>query len=174
MVLRYMEKIKSFDFEKKFFNLRGETPPLIPIDKFLPENLTMLLLAVMVASASGSLYDLAGLAWYFSLPSATASGLLMCFIIRHLLANAFDRVSRNSLPKGDAAAGLEGYCIEYIEADGLGKARLFYKERVFEVNAAQSAELDTSKAGIQVDEKVIVVYESDGYYFVVKVDQVYN
>jgi hypothetical protein len=161
-----MEKIKSFDFKKRLFRIKGGT---IPVEKFLPENLTMLFLAVMVASACGSLYDIAGIRWYFSLVCASGSGLLICFTVQYLAENTIDSLKRNSLPVSEAAAGLDGYCVETIEAGGWGRVRLFHKDREFEVNAAC-----VEDCGIESGERVIAVHENDGFYFVVKIFEIYN
>jgi len=158
-----MEKIKSFDFHKKLFDVKANT---IPIHKFLPENLTMLLLSVMAASACGGFFDFSGMGWYFSLPCAIGSGLCICFIVQYLLENAVDSFKRNNLPKGEFAAGLDGYCVEKIETGDWGKVCLFHKEREFRVNAVTDGEID-----IDEGEKVISVYENDGFYYVVRIDK---
>jgi hypothetical protein len=166
LILRYMEKIKSFDFDKKLHNIKSAT---IPLEKFLPENLTMLFLAIMVGGATGSLYDLAGLPWYFSLPCASAGGLAVCFAVQYMAENIINRIMENNLPGGENAAGLDGYCIEPIEIGGWGKVIFFHKDREFTVNAVNSAESE-----IQEGIKVISLYEKDGFYFVIRTDEVHK
>ncbi|MCL2036740.1 MAG: hypothetical protein FWG83_05060 [Oscillospiraceae bacterium] len=180
LILRYMEKIKSFDFNGRLFESLKSKSKTIPLDKFFPESLTMLLLAVMAASATGSLYTIAGLDWYFSLPCALAGGMLICFAVQETLRRISDSFMQNNLPKGDEAAGLDGYCVEPFEPGEWGKVRLFHKEREFEVNAVHALESppDTEKTKktekIEEGEKVISVYESDGFYFVVRVDRIFR
>ncbi|MCL2071513.1 MAG: hypothetical protein FWH07_04665 [Oscillospiraceae bacterium] len=169
LILRYIEKIKSFDVQKKFFNLSSEGFEGVPVEKFLPENLTMLVLSVMAASAGGSLLDLAGLSWYISFPCAVVCGLIICFFVQHLGDNAVDIIKRNRLPKGEKAAGLIGCCVESVEAGGWGKVRFLYKNREFTVNSACTAD-----SGIDAGQEVIAVYEQDGYYFVTKADEIYK
>jgi len=177
-ILRYTVKIKSFDVERNFFlkifKIKENSGFLIPVHKFLPENITMLLILSVVFSASGSLFCLARVEWFFSLPCALASGLFSCFIVQYWGEKSMDTLMRNLLPKGDKAVGLDGYCTEDIEQGDWGKVRLFYtgksgKECEFEVNAAIAEGGD-----IVSGEKVIIVYESDGFYFVVRVDEVYK
>jgi len=167
IVLRYMEKIKGFDLNIKSLKFRSD---LVPVEKFFPENLTMLILAIMVGSATGSLYIVAGMTeWYFSLPCAVASGLLICFVIQYFFEGFINAVKKNNLPKGEAAAGLEGYCTQDIPQDDWGRVCLFYKEREFEVNAVCTVE-----RSLEHFDKVVCVYEKDGYYFVARVHDVFK
>jgi hypothetical protein len=168
IILRYVEKIKNFTLDKKLFSIRGDADT-IPIEKVLPANLTMLILAVMAGSAAGGLLDLSGVAWYLSLPCAVSSGLLICFTVQHLGENIVSIIKRNRLPKGEKAAGLNGYCVEFIGADGLGKAEFVHGGRKFEVAAASANESD-----IDPDDEVIAVYEENGFYFVTKINEIYK
>jgi hypothetical protein len=170
IVLRYVENIKGFDIngkDGKLFRIKYNT---IPLEKFLPENVTMLLLAVMAGSATGSILNIAGVPWYVSLPCTLVSGLALCFFVQYHADNALNAIKRNNLPKGEKAAGLDGYCSS-VFVDGAGKVKLFHKEREFEVNAGISADNDNE---IALYDKVIALYESGGHYFVVKQGDVYN
>ncbi|MCL1867265.1 MAG: hypothetical protein FWF82_07645 [Oscillospiraceae bacterium] len=179
-ILRYMEKIKGFDFGKKLFKISSEN---IPLDKFFPENLTMLILAVMVASAAGSGYTLGGLAWYLSLPASFGAGFLICFFVQYFGEGMIDIVMKNRLPKGESAAGLDGYCTESVKAGDWGKVRVLHTgksgvTREYEVNAVMassdaSEESDSPDKVLNVGDKVIVLYESDGFYYVVRVDKIF-
>ncbi|MDR0223286.1 MAG: hypothetical protein LBI38_07140 [Oscillospiraceae bacterium] len=166
MILRYMEKIKNFSLEKRFFKFKGAD---IPAEKFLPANLTVLLVSLTAASATGILYELAGMRWYLSLPCFVAGGLLVCFVIQYFGENALNAIRGDRLPKGEDAAGLDGYCTEEIEPGDWGKVSLFYREREYEVNAATAGGKTVSRK-----EKVVSLYESDGFYFVVKSSEIYR
>jgi hypothetical protein len=78
----------------------------------------------------------------------------------------------NNLPRGDNAAGLEGYC-SAVFADGFGKVKLVHKEREFEVDAGNAADIEI-KSEIALFDKVIALFESDGYYFVMKSSELYT
>jgi hypothetical protein len=164
-----MEKIKSFDFQKKLFKVHSKEVPDLPIDKLFPENLTMLLLTVMIASVAGYFLDLAQLVWFLSLPTSIACGLFVCFIVQYFLENLIDYLKENNLPKGEAASDLDGYCTFPIEPGEWGKVKLLVKEREYEVNAATAGE-----AYIDVGEKVITLHEEGGFYIVVRVDEIYE
>jgi len=165
-ILRYMERIKSFDFHKKLFDVRGNT---IPIHKFLPESLTMLLICIAALSGAGFLFSFMGMEWYFSLPCSVASGLCVCFAVQYLARNAVDMLRRSSLPKGEEAGNLDGYCLEKIGAGDCGRVCLFHKDREFEVNAGNAGEVE-----IDEGEKVVSLYENDGFYYVVRVDKIFD
>lgn len=166
MILRYMEKIKSFDYEKRLFNLKSG---IIPAEKFLPENLTMLIVVVMTASVSGAIYTVMGMNWCLSLFCAVAGGMTVCFLIQHIGRNAVDSAKGRKLPKGEAAAGLDGYCVNAVAAGDWGLAVLFYNDREYKVRVAVLGEGDVSG-----DEKITALYESGGIYFAVRSDKVYK
>jgi membrane protein implicated in regulation of membrane protease activity len=166
MILRYMEKIKNFSMEKRLFKIKGAD---IPAEKLLPENLTMLFVFCVVMSATGILYEALNMKWYLSLPCSAAGGSFVCFIFQYFVENALKTIRGDNLPKGDNAAGLDGYCVEEIEPGGWGKVRLFHKEREYEVNAASDGEKSVS-----LGEKVVSVYESGGFYFVMRTNEIYG
>jgi len=166
MILRYMEKIKSFDYEKPLFKLKKRT---VPIDKFLPQNLTMLIVFVLVMSVTGALYTLLGMDWFLSLLCGISGGSFACFIIRHVIMNTVAYAKGHKLPKGEDAAGLDGYAAEDIEAGGCGKAILFFEDREYEATAANSGRVDLAKF-----DKITALYESGGFYFAVRSDKVYK
>ena len=167
LILRYVEKIKSFDVDKKFFSIKSDT---VPIEKFFPENLTMLIFSIIVSSATASLADLAGISWYLSLPCGIAGGLVVCFAVQYIFRAVFDAVSGNLLPRGEKAAGLNGTCVETIdEHEEWGKVCFSYKNREFTVNAGS-----VTGSAVQKGEKVTAVYEQDGFYFVIIPEEVYK
>jgi len=166
-ILRYTAKIKNFGFEKRLFKIKGKT---IPIEEFFPQSLTVLFLSAMVFSIFGLLFDFLGLDWYFSLPCAVSGGLIVCFCVQFAGKNALDYFFKNNLPKGETAANLDGYCVETIESGDWGKVILFHKDREYLVNAVCAKEESEIEEGI----KVICVYEQDGFYFVARVDEIYQ
>jgi hypothetical protein len=173
VILRYVENIKGFGIEGrdgKLFRLPPRFTATIPFDRLLPDNVTTLLIAVTAASGLGGILALLRVPWFLSLPCAGACGLLLCFIWQYHAKNIASALKRENLPKGEAAAGLEGYCsLEF--ADGYGKVTLTYKERGFEVYAGCSEDSD---GNIAVNDKVVALYESDGYYFVVKPNDIFT
>ncbi|MCL1832019.1 MAG: hypothetical protein FWG45_03800 [Oscillospiraceae bacterium] len=174
VVLRYVEKIKCFGLEGKLFKKTYDT---IPLEKLLPENVTMLLITVMTAAAAGVIVNALGVPWYVSPFCAVSSGLILCFAVQYYAVNAIDAVRGNALPKGEAAAGLNGYCTVAFD-EGFGKVMLAHKEREFEVNAGLVKETgegeNPEKSQIEQHDRIIALYESDGYYFVVKIGEIYT
>jgi len=166
MLLRYLTGIENFGVEKQLFKPKEHT---VPADKLLPGNITMLLVIIMTASATGALYTVAGMPGYLSLPCAVFGGMTLCFVIQYFVKNAVDRFKGRALPKGDSASGLDGYSLVDIEAGGWGRARLFWGDREFEVNAAVQG-----KTPVLSGEKITALYESGGFYFVVRSDKIYK
>jgi membrane protein implicated in regulation of membrane protease activity len=168
LVLRYTVKIKSFDFHRRLFEFKNGDP-IVPVNKFLPDNLTMLLFTLIITSMAGVLFSFAGLAWFLSFPFSAAGGLTACFVVQYLWKNAADSVKKNNLPKGEDAAGLDGYCAEDIPIGEWGKVRLFHKDREFEAKGACAGETPLEKG-----DKVVAAYESGGFYFVFRIDELYK
>jgi hypothetical protein len=175
--LRYVEKIANFGIEGKgvdgeLFGFTAKWSKTIPVGKLLPESFTMLLLAVMAMSGSGSLLTLGRLPWFASLPCSVATGLLLCFVVQYHAANAAKVLRGDRLPKGEKAAGLDGYCtLEFV--DGYGKVKLFHKDREFEVQAGIPTDSGAEMSEIALYDKVVALYESGEIYFVVKPPDVF-
>jgi len=166
MILRYMENIKCFGFEKPLFKAKDG---IVPVYKLLPENLTMLFVFVMVFAATGAIYTVIGMAWYIALFCALCGGATFCFFIQYFGKSAVDSVKGRKLPLGDAAADLEGVSAEDIPAGSCGKAKLIHNGIEHEVIAAAAGGDDILNGG-----KITALYESGGYYFVVGSDKIFR
>jgi membrane protein implicated in regulation of membrane protease activity len=168
MVLLYMEKIKSFGLERALFRLKGQT---IPAEKFLPETLTMAFVTFLSLGVTGMLLVFTGLEWFFTLPLAIIAGMLVCFIFQYFIRNAIDKSTGRTLPKRDKAAGAEGFAIEEINnaGDGYGLIEFEYNNVRFRAPAVSAYE-----TAIPEYERVIVLYEEDGVYFVQSIREVYE
>ncbi|MDR2532325.1 MAG: hypothetical protein LBC82_05725 [Oscillospiraceae bacterium] len=168
IVLRYTEKIKSFGFERKLFRIKGDT---IPAEKFFPENLTMAFINLLCFGTAGMLLELAGLRWFFSLPSSVMAGMFVCFMIQHTLRAAVDRFTEKTIPTGDKAAGVQGFAVGEIDndGDGYGLIEFEYNSLTFRAPAVSANE-----TAIPMFEKVIILFEEDGVYFVQSIKEVYD
>jgi len=166
MVLMYMEKIKSFGLEKKLFKIEFK---IIPLEKFLPENLTMIFVFFVILGGSGVFFELVNLTWFFSLPCSVFSGLLICFAVQYHIKHALDRVRKKVLPSGDSAAGANGWVVEEISADSYGVVRFEYKDSEFNVPA-----VSVNGTLIPEFEKIVVLFEESGFYFVESIKEVYD
>jgi len=165
MVLRYMEKIASFGMEKKLFKFKGQT---IPIEKFLPENITMLFVFFLVFGVAGYFLELMGF-WIVSLVLAVVPGFIVCFLIQQTLKATIDKYRDKVLPKGYAAADIQGFAYEEIDGDGYGIIEFVYNDVEFHAPA-------TSVNGTNIPkfEKVIIIFEEDGVYFVQSILEVFE
>lgn len=166
MVLLYMEKIKNFGLERKLFEIKGDT---IPVEKFLPENLTMLFVFALSFGAAGVFFDLYGVWWYFSLPISIMSGMFVCFFIQYFLRILIDRNRGKTLPRGDLAAGAEGYAAGEIKGEDYGFIKFEFNDTEFLVPA-----LSANGTTIPEYERVIILFEENGFYFVQSIREVYD
>jgi len=166
LVLLYMEKIKNFGMERNLFKFKGET---IPAENFLPENLTMSFVLFLSLGVAGFFLSLLNIEWYLSLPISISAGMLVCFIIQQPLRNAVNKKKGIVLPEKTLAAGIEGFAAEKIEADGYGKIEFEYKNVRFKAPAVSAYETMIPKF-----ERVIIIYEEDGVYFVESIREVYE
>ncbi|MCL1823671.1 MAG: hypothetical protein FWG44_05665 [Oscillospiraceae bacterium] len=168
MVLLYMVKMKSFGLERKLFKFKVKT---VPLEKFLPENLTVLFAALLCMGISGIIFDVTQLKWYMSLPVAITSGFVLCFFLQYFLKNTVDKHTDKTLPLGDAAANANGWVVE--EIDGVngdyGLIEFEYKELKFRAPA-----MSANETKIPEYEKVIVLFEENGFYFVQSIKEVYT
>jgi len=166
MVLVYMEKVKSFGMEKKLFKLKGTT---IPVEKFLPENITMVFVFFFVFGASGIFYEFLGLRWFFSLPLGIMSGMLVCFAFQFFLKSAIDKKTGKILPTGDLAADILGWVTEEIDGDGYGVIEFEHNDITFRAPA-----MSANQTRIPEYEKVIILFEENGFYFVESIREVFE
>lgn len=165
MVLRYMEKIKSFGYEKKLFNYEGQD---IPVEKFLPENITMLLVYFLTFGTAGFFLEFIGL-YYISIPLAMTPGFLVCFIIQYFIRNYINRIKGRVLPKGYDAADIQGFAYEEIDGDGYGVIEFVYNGAEFRAPA-----MSANQTRIPKFEKVVVIFEENGFYFVQSILEVFE
>lgn len=165
-ILRYTEKIKSFGMEKKLFSFQGKT---IPVEKLLPENLTMVMVFLFVTGIIGCGFELSGIGVVLSLPCSIFAGCLTCFLIQYSFVSTMNKIKKLEKPKGELAAGVNGFLIEAITDDSYGKIRFEWKGISFEAPAM-------SVNGTELDEfeKVIIILEENGCYFVESVTEVYD
>ncbi|MCL1881580.1 MAG: hypothetical protein FWF76_05325 [Oscillospiraceae bacterium] len=187
IIVRYVENIKYFGFSGKLFCLPQKFSDTIPLEKFLPENLTILFIALVSTAITGLAFTLLGAMWYISLPCAIIGGFTLCFIVQVHFRKVVALIKRTTLPRGENAGGISGIWSTSF-GDGVGKVRLSYKGLEYEVNAgiyniesgeepleiSKESKGDTKTPEIYEGDKVITVYEIDGHYLVVKENEIYK
>ncbi len=160
MILRYMEKIRSFGSEEPFHNIKGK---IVPVEDFIPNNFTMLSVFFMFFGAIGITLKALGINGLIVFPCAVLTGAIANFLITHFLLPFIDRNKKDALTEKDDISGLEAFCTEKIEAEGYGKIRLEFKGRTYNFDALSANETD-----IAVNEKVYILYRQDNVCFVEK------
>ena len=167
MVLRYMEKIRSFGMEQPLHNIRGKT---IPIEDFIPYNITMLTVGGSAFGISGIFLKLLELHPFVSFPVSAASGCIVNFIVMHFLKPFFIGIAGDILSDDTDISGSPGVCTELItggEDGGYGRVTIDYKGKKYEFDALSANETDIAEG-----EKVYVLYRTEGLCFVEKQSEV--
>lgn len=166
VILRYTEKIKSFGLEKKLFKVEGKT---IPVEKMLPQNVTMLLVYFLSSGITGIIIDVLGAEWFFSLPCAIFSGFLVCFIVQHSFTLAIKKFKKREMPKGFEASGLEGYIVSPVTVSDYGSVRFEWKGDRYEAPA-----FSANGTALPEYERVIIIMEENGCYCVEGFAEIYS
>jgi membrane protein implicated in regulation of membrane protease activity len=170
LILRYMENIKNFGIDKKLFRFTGTT---IPAEKLLPLTPVMLPVFGLGLGVAGLvlMFVFPEMEWYFTLPLSLLAGSLVCFTVQHPVQNALDKKAGRALPVRMQPAGIEGFAASIInpEGDGYGLVEFEYNDTRFRVRAVSANETFIPK-----QERVIVLYEEDGVYFVQSIREVYD
>lgn len=164
MVLRYMEKIRSFGMEERLHNIKGKT---IPIEDFIPYNITMLTVFGMSMGVFGIFLKLLDIHPFVSFPISVMFGCIVNFTVMHFIKPFFIGISGDILSDSTDISGYEGVCIERIGGDDYGRVEITYKEKKYDFDAVSANETDIEKG-----EKVYVVHREDALCFVEKQSEV--
>jgi hypothetical protein len=166
VILRYMEKIKGFNLEQKLFKFKGGT---IPAEKFFPQSPTMTLGCFLVIGAAGMIFERVGFRWYFSLPFSVMTAMFFCFALQYSAKSKLDELTNKNAPAGDVPAGVQGFAYEEILGDNYGLIEFEYNDSVFRVPA-----VSVNSTTIPKFEKVIILFEEGGCYFVQSIKEVFE
>ncbi len=164
MVLRYMEKIRSFGMEERLHNIRGKT---IPIEDLIPHNITMLTVFGMSMGIIGIFLKLLDLHPFVSFPITVMSGCIVNFTVMHFIKPFFVGIAGDVLSDKTDISGYEAVCIERIGGDDYGRIELIYNDKKYDFDAVSANDTDIEK-----DDKVIVVYREEALCFVEKQTEV--
>ena len=160
IILRYMEKIRSFGMEAKLHNIKGK---IIPTEDFIPHNVTLLCLFFMAVGVVGILLTLLQINALISFPVCIMCGMFVNFAVVRILRKARSR----PIPGTEDLSGTEAVCTENIDGDGYGEIEFFYKNRRYTRPALSENETDIKKG-----EKVLIIMMNEGLCFVEKPDEV--
>lgn len=161
LILRYMEKIKSFGLERRFHHIRGKT---IPIEDFIPASLTMAAAFLLTFGVAGILLTFLKMNGFVAFPIAVLGGALVHFFLVHFL---FPRFSLRPIPKNEDLSECEAVCTEPITPDSYGSVRVTWEKREYIFPAVCANEKE-----IEAGEKVVVLYREDGVCFVERDDRI--
>ncbi len=164
IVLRYMEKIRSFGMEERLHNIKGKT---IPIEDFIPHNVTMLMIYGSAFGIFGIVMKLLGIHPFVSFPMSVMFGCMVNFTVMHFIKPFFVGISGDELDEKTDISGMEAVCVERIGGDDYGRIELVYKGRKYDFDAVSANETDIEK-----NDPVYVLYREDGLCFVEKQSEI--
>lgn len=161
LILRYMERIKSFGLERRFHHIRGKT---IPIEDFIPANLTMAAVFLLVFGIVGIILAFFKMNGFVVFPIAVLGGAFVHFFLTHFL---FPRISLRPIPKNEDLSACEAVCAEPVTPDGYGSVKVTWngREYIFPAVCANEKEIGAG-------EKVVILYREDGVCFVERDDRI--
>ncbi len=164
MVLRYMEKIRSFGMERRLHNIRGK---IIPIEDLIPHNITMLTVYFSAFGIFGIFLKAVGFHAFVSFPLCLAFGCMVNFTVMHLIKPFFEGFSGDILDDDTDLSGYEAVCTQRIGGDDYGRIGLTYAGRKYEFDAISENETD-----IGTGDAVYVLYREGGVCVVEKQSEV--
>ena len=164
MVLRYMEKIRSFGMEERLHNIKGKT---IPIEDFVPHNITMLTVFGTAMGVFGIFTKLIDLHPFVGFPVSVAFGCLVNFTVMHFIKPFVASVTGEELAADTDISGTGGICTQSIPADDYGTIRIEWHGKHYEFDAISENETDIPK-----DEPIVVLYHEDGMCVVEKQSEI--
>lgn len=160
IILRYMEKIRSFGMESRLHNIKGK---IIPTEDFIPHNITLLCLFFMALGTAGILLTLLGINALVSFPVSVMCGMFMNFAVVRILR----KVRSKPIPRDEDLSGTEAVCTSPIDGDGYGEIEFLYNNRKYTRPALSENETDIKKG-----ERVLIIMMNEDLCFVEKPDEV--
>ena len=160
MILRYMEKIRSFGMEERIHNIKGK---LIPIEDFIPYNLTLTALFFMAFGVSGILFMLIPLNGLIAFPCTVMCGMFTNFAAVRILR----KIREKPLPKNADLSGITALCTQTIKGDDYGEISFEYEGSRYTLPALSENETDIIKG-----EKALIIFMSEGVCFVERENEI--
>ncbi len=160
MILRYMEKIRSFGMEERIHNIKGK---IIPIEDFVPYNLTLAAFSLIPFGIVGMALKNLDLNGLLVFPVCLLCAMLTNFAAVRLLR----KIRTKPLPKNADLSGTEALCTETIETDDYGTVELTYKGVTYSFPA-----LSENETTIEKGEKAVVILINDGVCIVERDEEI--
>ncbi len=156
MILRYMEKIRSFGMETRLHYIKGK---IIPIEDFIPHNITLLTVFFSAFGIAGILLKLLSINGFVVFPIAVMCGMFANFFTVRLLR----RIRSRPIPKNEDLSECEAFCMEDIPSDGYGKVCVKWDGRSYVFPAVPANE-----KALCAGDRAIILYRTEDVCFVEK------
>ncbi len=156
LLLRVTEKIRSFGMEERIHNIKGR---IIPIEDFIPHNLTLVSVFFMSLGTAGILLKLIPLNGLVCFPVCVMCGMFANFAVVRILR----KIRTKPLPKDADLSGTEAVCTQTIQGDGYGEVMFSFEGRSYTFPALSENETDIIKG-----ETAVIILINEGVCIVEK------
>ncbi len=160
LILRYMEKIRSFGLEGRIHNIKGK---LIPVEDFIPHNLTLAALFFMAFGTVGILLKLPGLNGLIVFPVCVMCGMFTNFAAVNILR----KIRSKPLPKNVDLSGTQVTCTETIQTDGYGAVEFVFNGQRYSFPA-----ISENETTIRKGETAVIILINDGVCIVERENEI--
>ncbi|MDR0805055.1 MAG: hypothetical protein LBN42_04655 [Oscillospiraceae bacterium] len=169
--LGYIWGIQRFGFERKFFKFKKVYD--IPIQDFVPNNITALIFSIWSAAMCGIFLSLIWDFLPFTIPISVGGGILAEYA-RISIIRIYGMI-RGIIPKEDKDGnteqfdGLEGYVTVPTDGENIAKVMVEFNGAEYEKNAISLYHTPLDKYA-----RVIIIHCTDGCFFVTTLGELYS
>lgn len=160
-ITRSAHGVKNFGLDRRWLDFHGST---IPIEDFLPHNVTETLITVLSLSVFGLIQIAMGMPGIASAFCGIMFALLVNFGIKHLAIPSVQKIKGDALPQNKPDADDTAICTQRIAGDDYGEIEFAYKGKSYRFPAMSANETD-----IEEGEEVTVVHKEEGMCWVERI-----
>lgn len=160
LLLRVTEKIRSFGMEERIHNIKGK---IIPIEDFIPYNLTLASVFLMAFGTAGILLKLISMNGLVCFPICVMCGMFANFTVVRILR----KTRTKPLPETADLSGTEAVCTQTIQGDSYGEVEFSFEGKNYVFPALSENETDIIKG-----ENAVIILINDGVCIVEKKSEV--
>lgn len=160
LLLRVTEKIRSFGMEERIHNIKGK---IIPVEDFIPYNLTLTSVFLMALGTVGILLKLIPINGLVCFPICFMCGMFANFTVVRILR----KIRTRPLPKNADLSDTEAVCTQTIQGDSYGEVEFSYEGKIYTFPAVSENETDIIKG-----ETAVIILINEGVCIVEKKSEV--
>lgn len=162
-ITRSAHDVKNFGWDKRWLDFHGST---IPIEDFLPHDVTETLITLLSLSVSGLILPLMGMPRIATVFCGIIFAMLVNFGIKRLVLPIAQKAKGAALPKNKPDVDDSAICTQRIAGDDYGEIEYVYKGKAYRFPAMSANETD-----IEEGETVTVVHKEQGMCWVERIEE---